>query len=309
MENLKRLTVAELMESIEVRLLPLSVHNKEICRIYKLIVRLREPNHVSLKDCQTTLEFSFLRQLEDAIESHLVLLSKISGIKDFTSDSGPKSSTETDEEEDSVSKSHGEENDDDDDEDAIVDDLGSEYDKRKQQASDAMDYDDGSEEELNEQEPSAELGKEADQADEVENEVLDVDMNDEADTEVPASSKPSSSDGKPKSIDGKTKSKPKGKKKVKAVFFRKDSDRHIFVEVKDLNLEVHFKFTNEPEILLAQVNLNYNTPSPKLNYLLCSLLVLSAKLVLCRRLLRRLQKRYTSKVLASLISAAWFSTM
>lgn len=252
-ENLKRLTVAELMESIEVRLLPLSIHNNEICRIYKLMVKLKEPNHVSLRDCQDTLEFTFLRQLEDTIESHLVLLSKISGIKNFTSDSRPVSSKETDEDGASTSKSQGEENDDEDgdeDEDERIEDLGSEYHKRKQQASDAMDYEDGSDEE---QEPSAEHGKEGGDDDEVEDGDLNVDMDNQADTEIPETQHEHGAPSKPKSSDGKAISKPKGKKKAKAVFHRKDSDRAIFVEVKGLTLEVHFKFTNEPEMLLAQV--------------------------------------------------------
>nr|GEX03151.1 DNA-directed RNA polymerase I subunit 1 [Tanacetum cinerariifolium] len=36
-------------------------------------------------------------------------------------------------------------------------------------------------------------------------------------------------------------------------FVARKFDRSTFVEVKDLNLEVHFRFTNEPEVLLAEV--------------------------------------------------------
>ncbi|KAL8225320.1 hypothetical protein R6Q57_017877 [Mikania cordata] len=41
--------------------------------------------------------------------------------------------------------------------------------------------------------------------------------------------------------------------KLNGEFVTRKFDRGTFVEVKDLDLEVHFKFTNEPEILLAEV--------------------------------------------------------
>ncbi|GFY96261.1 nuclear RNA polymerase A1 [Actinidia rufa] len=85
------------------------------------------------------------------------------------------------------------------------------------------------------------LGNETDQdGNEVEiaedGEIETVDIEDEA--------------SKPKPRDKKTKSKLKKKRKVSAI--RKDYDRSIFVAAKGLDFEVHFRFTNEPHILLGQ---------------------------------------------------------
>ena len=105
-----------------------------------------------------------------------------------------------------------------------------------------MIYEDASEDEPSEGEVFDRLGKETDQdGNEVEiaedGEIETVDIEDEA--------------SKPKPQDKKTKSKSKKKRKVSAA--RKDYDRSIFVAAKGLDFEVHFRFTNEPHILLGQV--------------------------------------------------------
>ena len=236
MEKVKKLTVAEIMQSIEVSKLPLVIHNNRPCRIYKLMVKLKQPRHVSLRNCQETLRTVFLRALEDAIERHVALLSRINGIKSVKSSKAESSSAAEDDDDAVVDKADDDDDDDDDDIDETAEDLGSEFNKRKRQATDSVDYEDGSEEE----EESSEFESEAaDQA----NAGAENGTDYETDGERPAEEQEQVED-----VD-------KANTKSSEEFVERKFDRAIFLEVKNLNLEVHFRFTNEPEILLAEVAL------------------------------------------------------
>ena len=122
-DKMKKITVADILESMEVSVMPFAVHNGDICSIYKLKMRLGKPgwyfknSDITVEDCAHILEVVFLRELEDAIQNHLLLLSRISGIKIFMPDSQPNASNEMDEDV-SERRLHETENDDDtDDED------------------------------------------------------------------------------------------------------------------------------------------------------------------------------------------------
>ncbi|KAJ8570482.1 hypothetical protein K7X08_037454 [Anisodus acutangulus] len=241
--KVKKITVADMIESMEVNLLPLSIYNHQVCQLYKLTVKLKKHDFVSSEDCEYTLKYVFLRELEDAIENHLSLLSKINGIQNFKSSSESEASNET--EENASSARHEEEmlDDDDEAEDERTEDLNSDAQKRKQQTTDEMDYDDASEDEASEAETTAEVeyeksvqGKEIGNRDEEE-------IGDIGNEEDISNTKTSKS---------KTKTTVKQKKK-KERRSRKDSDRSVFVDVEGLHFEVHFRFVNEPHILLAQV--------------------------------------------------------
>lgn len=248
--------MADVIESMEVTVVPFTVKNFETCSIYKLKMKLYEPalypphTGISLEDCQGTLETVFVRELEDAIQNHLLLLSKISGIKHFLPDSGSAASKETDEDASGDGpKGGGDEADDDDDDDyAGAEDLGSDAQKRKGQASDEMDYGDSDDGESDEGEPSTGLVEDIDRTDgdgEISNDE-EVEMSnpkDDEDSKVPPKSKLSESK--------KSKTDAKRRKRRKAI--KKDFDRAIYVKAKGRNFEIHFKFTKEPHILLAQV--------------------------------------------------------
>ncbi|KAF7850854.1 hypothetical protein BT93_L4940 [Corymbia citriodora subsp. variegata] len=251
-EKLKKITVAEMIESMEVAVVPFAVDNHQVCSIYKLKMKLKRPKVFSVKHCEEILEVVYLRELEDAIQNHLLLLSKISGIKNFTPDSRPKTSIETDEDASGSASQHAEErnldndadDDDDDDDGNDNEDLGFDGQKRKRQATDEMDYEDGYEEERNELEPSAGLESDADEANE-------VDIGEDGDgtpgiaAEIVSPSKTKKSKKKAKSDDER---KNGVRKKV-----IKEFDRAIFVAANGLDFEVHFRFTNEPHVLLAQI--------------------------------------------------------
>ncbi|XAR69446.1 DNA-directed RNA polymerase [Bertholletia excelsa] len=236
-KNVRKITVADIIESMEVSMLPASVNNGEISKIYKLKMKLCESRISSIENYEEILEVLFLRELEDAIQNHLLLLSRISGIKNFMPESRPTASSDVDE--DASSNRKGEENDDDDDDDGDgddeeADDLGLDGEKRKKQATDEMDYEDASEDE-----PSEGDVKETEQAEDVDEGEEDGQVKEDE------ASEPKSS---------KTKSKGKSKMKARARITRKDYDRAIFVAAKGLEFEVHFRFTNEPHILLGQIS-------------------------------------------------------
>lgn len=244
-------TVADITECMEVIDLSASVGPHQVSRIYKLRMKLNGDRLSPSDDYEETLEVWFVRELEDAIQNHLGLLSRINGIKNFVPELQSSASDGTDE--DPSSNKQGEDNDEDDDEER-GDDLGSDAEKRKKQATDEMDYEDGSDDEINEGESldGKETGQEENEGEVTEEaEIGALDDNEDDETsekpDEPAfPSKPSKSHGK--------KTKVKGKKKVKAVLVRKDYDRSIFISTQGLEFEVHFNFTTEPPILLLQVS-------------------------------------------------------
>lgn len=260
-DKLKKISVADIVETMEVSVVPFSVHDGQTCSIYKLQMKLYKPEHypkhtnISIEDWEETLEVAFVRELEDAIQNHLLLLSKISGIKDFVSGSVSKVADEADDETSGSGSQQKQQDDDDDADEEDVEDFGLDAQKQKQQATDEKDYDDNSEEEEGASSPG--YRSEIDQA---ENDTdVDQNENDDAENEIEInkdeiSESPSqqSKSSKSKSSKKNTKSKSKAKK-VKGRLVKKETDRAIRVAAKGFHFEVHFKFTNEPHILLAQV--------------------------------------------------------
>ncbi|CAA2954806.1 DNA-directed RNA polymerase I subunit 1 [Olea europaea subsp. europaea] len=240
--NVKKVCIADLAESMEVEL---SINDQ--ARIYKLKMELKATEFVSLEDLHATLRSTFLRELEDAIENHVMFLSRISGIKNFTMSSPSEMLIEGDNKSTVTSPE-----DMDDDMDAEGDergeDLGSDVQKRKQQSTDEMDYDDGSEDEPDEGELSSEIGKgQTDQnhLEEVENrkdEETDTDDDDEAYNMQNDHEKSKSSRSGVKSM---------AKNKNSEEVLDKKPRRAIYIAVNGLHFEVHFKI--EPHLLLAQI--------------------------------------------------------
>ncbi|KAK6289691.1 hypothetical protein POUND7_001232 [Theobroma cacao] len=260
--KMKKITVADILESLEVSVAPFAVDNGDICSIYKLKMMLGKPDKyfensdITVKDCEHILKVVFLRELEDAIQNHLVSLSKISGIKKFMPDSQRNASNEMDEDV-SEGRSRETKNDDDDDDDADdeerAEDLGLDAQKQKQQTTDEMDYEDDSEVEQNEGASLAALESEIDMSED-EPGTIQINMigSDNGKDEISQSSPNLENRSNPKSREEKTGSEPK-RKKMKAKFVRKESDRAIFNAIRGLCFEVHFKLKNEPHILLAQI--------------------------------------------------------
>jgi len=234
---------------MKVSVVPVSVLGGQVCSIYKLVMKLYKPKQypkysdITLEDWEDTLRISFVRELEDAIENHMALLSKISGIKKFKTD--PQSHSNSSEDahgNGSESETKGKSNDDDDDDDVVEDtegyeDLGSDAQKRKRQGTDEVDYEDGPEEETHDGVLSEEIENDEDNVDD--NMTLDA----------------SDSEGLDELSESKSifeKDSLKREKKKSRPTTRK-YDRAVFVKAKGMHFQIHFKFTGEPDILLAEV--------------------------------------------------------
>ncbi|KAK4790310.1 hypothetical protein SAY86_017614 [Trapa natans] len=247
-EKLKKLAVADLIDSMEVVVIPFAVQDHHICRLYKLKLKLIKPRVCSVTRCEEVLESVYTRALEDAIQAHIVLLSKISGIKNFASDSGSRASNETEEDisgDSSMNLSTGGDGDIDADEGYDMDDLGYDGQKHKEQEKDDMDYEDSSGKEEH-------AGGSETEDDQTENE-KETNMEDDEDGVEDASPNGASElGGSSKPMKGDNNVKSKAKRNAKG-YLMKDTDRACYVKAKGLSFEVHFKFTNEPHILLAQI--------------------------------------------------------
>ncbi|CAH8362128.1 unnamed protein product [Eruca vesicaria subsp. sativa] len=243
-DKLRKITVADIIKSIEVSVIPFAVHNGEVCSIHKLKINLYKPEHypkhtdITEEDWEETMTVSFLRRLEDAIETHMKMLLRIRGIK-IEKDQGPKSGNETDnDDEDSGKKTGGDDDDDDEGEDAEADDLGADVQKRKKQGTDEQEYEESDDDDGEKNEPSSASG------------VVDPEMDEDDENEEV------SKEDKEDTIEDKkeVKNVQEGSKKKRQRFVGGKNDRHIFAKGKGNIFEVHFKFQkNEPHILLAQV--------------------------------------------------------
>lgn len=251
--NVKKVTVADLVENMEVQL---SIQNHQVARIYKLIMKLKDTEFVSLEDTQDTLKSVFLRELEDAIENHVIFLSKLSGIKNFMSSSRLEASSEADEDDSGVRTQEVDNDDDADDDYDGGDDLGSDVQKRKQQATDEMDYEDGSDVDHGEDELSTELEKRNSDVDHLEDIETGKDEETEHSDDKDETSNVQNADevmSEAKSGGKKSRATSKRIEKSRKESSDKKIRRAIYMEVKGLSFEVHFRFTTEPHLLLAQV--------------------------------------------------------
>lgn len=246
---------------MKVCVVPVVVDGGQICSIYKLEIKLYKPKHypkytsISLEDWEETLEVVFVRELEDAIENHMLLLSKISGIKNFSSDPSNSSKSLEDVSSNVTQEKNVRIDDDEDDDDGAgdieeADDLGLDAQKRKQQGRDEIDYEDAAGEDADEGEPSEKFAEEDDNQDRSDSEVIEDDIPQVPDSKTANSSEIEKFSKRSKSKDEKHKMKSSSKR---SKLNKKDTDRAVFVEAKGMHFEVHFRFTGEPHILLAQV--------------------------------------------------------
>lgn len=238
-DKLRKITVADIMESMEVSVIPYAIHDGDICSIHKLKINLYKPDHypkhtdITEEDWQETMAAVFLRKLEDAIETHMKMLIRMRGIQDEKEDTRPKSGNDVDNE-DSVSGKQTEDNDDDEDEGTEVDDLGSDAQKQKKQAIDERDYEESSSDD-EKNEPSSTSG------------VEDPEMDNEDDNAEVSKEETMEPQEEAKNV-------KEGSKKKRQNFVRNKHDKHFSATGKGKTFEVHFKFgEDDPHILLAQV--------------------------------------------------------
>ncbi|KAL1555302.1 DNA-directed RNA polymerase [Salvia divinorum] len=236
--KVKRVSVADLVESMEVGL---SFDRHEVARTYKLKMKLKETEFMSSEDIKDTLETTFLYELEDAIENHIIFLSRISGIKNFMSSSKSTVSDETDEDESGERSTEVNNDDDDEEDDDKGDDLDADAQKRKQRASDEMDYSDGSDVDHGEDELSPDAEKSKSKVEDLQ----DMDSSKDDGTKL-SDEKDEQNADEGGGTSGRDFYSGKG-------FSSKKIKRAVKLECKGLSYEAHFRFSNEPHILLDQL--------------------------------------------------------
>ncbi|XP_074320854.1 DNA-directed RNA polymerase I subunit 1 [Silene latifolia] len=267
--KLKRITVADVIEKLDVSLVPFTVDNNNICSIYKLQIKLYEPElypshtDITLEDCHSTLEDNFVEDLQNAMESHLLLLEKINVISSVSE----KGSDETDGD---ISVSNRPDGGDDDDDDEGsgegAEDLGLDAQKANRQATDEMDYEDNEEEEEEEEEEEKE--EEEEEENKAKQEATDEVGDEEDDDEVEEEMSVAEDVGEVEQIEHEN-MKEDTKQVVQKTFSRSGSTRQnvkqaskkkkaervevCHLESEGVFFEVHFKLINEPHILLAQI--------------------------------------------------------
>ncbi|KAI0502407.1 hypothetical protein KFK09_017356 [Dendrobium nobile] len=277
--KLRRICLADVIESIEVSTVPFSTSGKEVCTLYKLILKLYSPvfypphSGITLEVCMGTLQTIFIKEMEEEITKHLLLSSKIksftrTSFKDFESDVADldepashvamESKNVVEEDADNV---HESKDDDDDDDDNVMDaeDLGADAEKSKRQANDEIEYDDNIENEMSASDDEYD-GKQSES--DVESVLGDKEDYDIGDQDPSTASKeevsqtPSTIASTPSHIapEKEVKSKVKTKKVIKRC--GKRSDRVLLAESKGLEFEIHFKFyQDEPPVLLGELAL------------------------------------------------------
>ncbi|KAK1267042.1 DNA-directed RNA polymerase II subunit RPB1 [Acorus gramineus] len=87
--KLNPVSVADIVQSMEVCVVPFSLNDNERCTIYKLKMKLYPSEvyppyvNITLDDCEEALQGKFLRVLEDAIEVYIKRHSRINGIQNI----------------------------------------------------------------------------------------------------------------------------------------------------------------------------------------------------------------------------------
>ncbi|XP_073157128.1 DNA-directed RNA polymerase I subunit 1 [Henckelia pumila] len=254
--NVKKVTIADLLESMEVQL---SVDHRKQARIYKLIIKLKDSEFVSLEDTHQTLNSVFIKKLDDEIENHVGFLSRVLGIKNFKSSSRADELNDIDG--DSGAGAQEKDDDDDDDDDGELDagdDLGSDLLKRKQQATDEVDYKDESDAEPGEHELLAEQEKGITDDDHLEDEDTrkDEETEDSATDDEATDHEASNELNEDVVSVAKSNSKRSEAKRVKKSTGKlsdKKLRRVTYAAAEGLSFEVHFNFTLEPHLILSQL--------------------------------------------------------
>ncbi|XP_068641705.1 DNA-directed RNA polymerase I subunit 1 [Aristolochia californica] len=271
--ELMQVTVADIVETIEVVTVPFSVYGEQVATIYKLRVKLYPPklyppySNITLEDIQSALS-NYIEQLETSIQGHLVTLEKIHGITDVSGNMASTSTSTADEDEPENMSKPGDDGDanGDDNEDGDENDNGVDAQKRKRQATDEIDYEDDIENEIS---TFKNEKREGDLSVGFESEVDQVEAGDEdytlgGTTEAGGGDQVFDvEDEAPKdSLElertPETRPSEKGKKynetnKATAKRKKKDTARVIFMDIQDLDFEVHFCLKGEPHILLAEI--------------------------------------------------------
>ncbi|KAM3279841.1 hypothetical protein ACQJBY_046924 [Aegilops geniculata] len=263
-EKLRGVTLADVVEGIEVCTVPFHNSNGHISSLYKLHLKLFSPDcyppesELTVDECQASLRTVFVDAMEYAIEKHLNLLHKVSGIQE-TRVKDTESLPSEGPEESEGRPTDGDESDTSDGDDENEDDLGADAEKRKRQENDDMEYEDDIENEdgMN-SDPDEETKHELDNEDDPAESGVESEENDEGHLSD-SSNKTAKLEGrlaasKLKKERNETVEKLEEQKQAQITQKRsKKLKLTVHVESADLNFEVHYILHKEPHILLSQI--------------------------------------------------------
>ncbi|KAH7684295.1 DNA-directed RNA polymerase protein [Dioscorea alata] len=163
--TLRKITIADIVENMEVFTVPLYIHNQKASIMYRLKMKLHHPDllnrklfhsddyrakfGVTLDAYEQTLRVSFVKALEVAIFRHLDLVYKIGDISDVSRKDESINDEQEDADESESKAGQTKDNDDagdgSDAGDEIAEDQGADAEKRKRQVCDEMEYEDDAE--------------------------------------------------------------------------------------------------------------------------------------------------------------------
>uniref|UniRef100_A0A1D1Z0S6 DNA-directed RNA polymerase subunit n=1 Tax=Anthurium amnicola TaxID=1678845 RepID=A0A1D1Z0S6_9ARAE len=263
--KMRRITVAEIVESMEVCIVPFCALGREVASVYKLHLKLYSPQQyppysdVSQEKCERTLKYDYVEALERAIEKHLKAISKISSIQSVSNREEDYAVVETGEDEpDTKASQQGEENDDGDGyDDEIADDQGADAQKRRRQVNDEVDYEDDIEKEnyvLSDEHGGEEPSGFESEIDQVEDEHYTLGGEVQAQEAVGERNEdPSQLEHMSTSKTASEEPQSEARKRNRARGTKNMDNKAIFIEVRGLDFEVHFTINNESHILLAEI--------------------------------------------------------
>lgn len=246
--------LADIVERIEVR-------KEHLSSLYKLQLKLFSPEHyppeseLTVDECQTTLRTVFVDAMEHAIEKHLNLLHKVSGIQETRVQDTESSLPEGPEEPESRHIDR-EESGASDGDNENQDDLGADGAKMTRQENDEFEYEDsGSADGMDSdpEEKNYELDNEDDPAESGgESEVEDEGVSNSVNKSGKLEGRPAA--GQLKKEISETVENLEEQKQTQTTQTRsKKLKRAVHVESTDLKFEIHYVFHKEPHILLSQI--------------------------------------------------------
>lgn len=260
--KLRGVRLADVVAGTEVCTVHFHNSNGHVSNLYKLQLKLHSPedypdqSELTADECQTALRTVFIDAMEYAIEKHLNLLHKVSGIQETRVQDTDSSLPEGPEEPESRSIDR-EELVASDGDDENEDDMGADAEKWKQQQNDELEYDDSGNTDVMDSDPEEETKYKPDNEDDPaesggESEVEDEGhMSDSGNKSGKLEDGPAA--GKLKKEKSETVENLEQKQEQTTQKRSKKVKRAVHVESTDLKFEVHYLLHKEPTILLAQI--------------------------------------------------------
>jgi DNA-directed RNA polymerase I subunit RPA1 len=262
--KLRGVRLAEIVEGVEVCTDHFHNSNGYVSSLYKLHLKLYSPedyppqSELTADECQTALRTVFIDAMEYAIEKHLNLLHKVSGIQE-TRVKDTESSLLEGPDEPGSRPIDGEESDAGDGDNENQDDLGTDGEKIKQQENDEFEYDDTGNADDLDSDPEEETKYKLDNEDDPAESGGESEVDDDEGHVSGSNNKSGKLEGRiaagelKKEISETVENLEEQKQAQTTQKRSKKLKRAVHVESTDLEFEVHYVLHKEPHILLSQV--------------------------------------------------------